>query len=161
MEPQLGKQLNDTQRQQVRDLLKEFEAVMKDLTGNTRLTEHRIETGSEKPVRLPPYRIPRAYRDAVQCELNEILLNDIIEPSTSEWAAPVVQSKKRDGCLGYRRINEVTQTDSYRIPRIDEIIDQLGKATFLTTLDLAWGYWQVPVALEHRKKTAFITSYGL
>ena len=89
----------------------------------------------------------------------------IIEPSTSEWAAPVVLAKKKDGslriCVDYRRINEVTQTDSYPIPRVDEIIDQLGKAKFITTLDLAWGYWQVPVAPEHRKKTAFVTSYGL
>ena len=61
-----------------------------------------------------------------------MLRNDIIEPSTSEWSAPVVLAKKRDGslriCVDYRRINEVTQTDSYPIPRVDEIIDQPGKA---------------------------------
>ena len=51
----------------------------------------------------------------------------------------------------------MTQTDSYPIPRMDEIIDQLGKAKFITTLDLA----SVPVAPEHRKKTIFVTSYGL
>ena len=84
MEPQLGKHLTGTQCQQVRDLLKELEVVVKDLPGKTRLTEHRIKTGSAKPVHLPPYRIPHAYRDAVQRELKEMLRNYIIEPSTSE-----------------------------------------------------------------------------
>ena len=76
MEPQLGQQLTGTQCQQVRDLIKEFEGVVRDLPGKTRLTEHRIETGSARPVRLPPYRIPHAYRDAVQRELKEMLRND-------------------------------------------------------------------------------------
>ena len=41
------------------------------------------------------------------------------------------------------------------------MIDQLGKAAFITTLDLTRGYWQVPVAKDDRHKTAFITPYGL
>ena len=96
VEPQLGQQLTGIQCQQV---IKEFEGVVRDLPGKIRLTEHRIETGSAMPVRFPPYRIPHAYLDAVQRELKEMLRNDIIEPSTSEWAAPVVLAKKRDGYL--------------------------------------------------------------
>ena len=92
-----------------------------------------------------------------------MLRNDI--HLTCEWAAPVVLAKKRDGslriCVDYRRINEVAQMDSYpiHVPHVDEIIDQLEGYKFTTTLDLAWGYWQVPVVHEHRKKTAFVTSY--
>ncbi|KAL5510823.1 hypothetical protein EMCRGX_G006429 [Ephydatia muelleri] len=95
--------------------------------------------------------------------LKEMLRNDI--HLTCEWAAPVVLAKKRDGslriCVDYRWINEVAQMDSYpiHVPHVDEIIDQLEGYKFTTTLDLAWGYWQVPVVHEHRKKTAFVTSY--
>ncbi len=47
------------------------------------------------------------------------------------------------------------------MPRIDELIDKLGEAKYLTTLDLTKGYWQVPVAPDARPKTAFTTPYGL
>ena len=47
------------------------------------------------------------------------------------------------------------------MPRIDELIDQLGKARYLSTLDLARGYWQVSVASKSQPLTAFITYFGL
>ena len=47
------------------------------------------------------------------------------------------------------------------MPRIDELIDQLGQAKYATTLDLTRGYWQVPVAVEAREKTACVTPFGL
>ena len=55
----------------------------------------------------------------------------------------------------------MTQVDAYPMPRIDDILDQIGQARYITTLDLARGYWQVPVAEEDRHKTAFTTPLGL
>lgn len=48
--------------------------------------------------------------------------------------------------------------DAYPMPRTDELLDKLGSAQYITTLDLARGYWQVPLAERDRTKTAFITS---
>ena len=114
--------------------------------------EHKIDTGSACPVRLPPYRLPHAYRSDIHQELQEMLAQ-IIKPSTSEWAAPIVLVKK-DGslrlCVDYHRRNSASLTDAYPMPRIDNMIDQLGKASFITTLDLTQGYWQVPVANDDR-----------
>ena len=45
--------------------------------------------------------------------------------------------------------------------RFEELIDSLGKAKYLSTLDLAKGYWQVPVAEEDQPTTAFTTPFGL
>ena len=101
----------------------------------------------------------------MQEELKEMLQNDIIKPSSSEWAAPIVLVKKKDGslrlCVDYRRLNSVSQTDTYPMPRIDDLIDQLGKAKYITTRDLTRGYWQVPVAKADQHKTAFTTPFGL
>ena len=73
--------------------------------------------------------------------------------------------KKKDDtirlCVDYRRLNVMTQVDAYPMPRIDDILDQVGQARYITTLDLAKGYWQVPVAEEDHPKTAFITPRGL
>ena len=57
-------------------------------------------------------------------------------------------------------LNQVTKADAYPIPRVEELIDHLGKAKFITALDLTKGYWQVPMESSNRKKTAFITPFG-
>ena len=89
----------------------------------------------------------------------------IIEPSTSEWASPVVLVKKKDGalrlCVDYRKLNGASLSDAYPMPRIDELIDRLGHARYITTLDLTRGYWQVPLAESANSKSAFATPFGL
>ena len=130
------------------------------------MIQHRIKTReTTQPIRQLPYRIPFAYRAAVDEELKNMLEEGVIEPSTSEWAAPMVIVKKRDGtlhiCVDYRKLNGETEIDAYPMPRIDDILDQVGQATYFTTLDLAHGYWQVPVKEEDRPKTAFTTPGGL
>ena len=81
-----------------------------------------------------------------------MLKQGIIEPASSEWALLIVIIKKKDDtirlCVDYRRLNPMTQVDAYPMPRIDDILDQVGQARYITTLDLAKGYWQVPVAEE-------------
>lgn len=64
--------------------------------GRTALAEHRIDSEAAKPIKckLPPYRIPHAYRELVDAELREMLASDIIKPSKSEWAAPIVVVQK-------------------------------------------------------------------
>ena len=57
------------------------------------------------------------------------------------------------------RLNAVTKVDAYLMPKIDDFIDGLGKASLITTLDLT-GYWQIHVAEKDRCKTAITTPFG-
>ena len=147
------------------NILEKYETVFRDLPGHTSLTEHHIPTDQCAPVRRPPYRIPQAFRDEVNCELQKMLEHGIIEHSTSDWASPLVAVQKKDGslrlCVDYRRVNAISKLDAYPMPRVEDLIDKVGNATFISTLDLTKGYWQVPVASEDRAKTAFITPNGL
>jgi len=80
-------------------------------------------------------------------------------------ASPVVLVRKRDGshrfCVDYRELNSVTRPDTFPLPRIDDLLDQLGKARYFSTLDLAAGYWQIKVHPNSQEKTAFVTHEGL
>ena len=60
-------------------------------------------------------------------------------------------------CVDYQRLNAMTQVDVYPMPRIDGILDQVDQIRYITTLDLAKGYWQISVAEEGHPKTVFIT----
>ena len=164
-EPIVSEQLSEAQKNELLKLLQEFSDVLSSHPGRTKMAEHKVMTTSNSSVRLPPYRLPYAYRDVVQKEIHEMLEAGIIEPSDSEWAFPVVLARKKDGalrlCIDYRWLNAVSQADSYPMPRVDELIDRLGKAKYITTLDLTRGYWQVPMAETSRHLTAFTTPFGL
>ena len=161
----INEQLEDSQKIELLALLKEFDDVLQNTPGKTNLVEYRIHTDSAPPLRLPAYRLPYAYRDRVKKELDDMLKLGIIEPSASEWASPMVVVAKKDGalriCVDFRRLNAISKYDAYPMQRIDELVDKLGKARFVTTVDLTKGYWQVPIAEEDKPKTAFTTPFGL
>lgn len=164
-DPNIGDQLSSEQREDLRKLLTKFEKVFDEKPGQTTLAEHRIQIGDHTAIRLPPYRLPHAYKDAVQKEIKEMLASKIIESSESEWAAPLVPVKKKDNtirlCVDYRKLNAITKVDPYPMPRVDDMIDEVGNAKYISTLDLTKGYWQVPVSEKDRPKTAFVTPFGL
>ena len=163
--PQIGQQLSPEQLNEMQATLTEFAEVLSSKPGRTTVTEHKIAVGEAKPVRLPLYRLPHAYRDAVRNELQQMERDGFIERSSSDWAAPIVLVPKKDGslrmCVDYRRLNSLSQADAYPMPQVDDLIDRLGDAKFITTLDLSRGYWQVPLSEEAKPKTAFTTLYGL
>ena len=139
-QPVIDEQLEKNQHTQLQELLTEFKDILSNQPGKTNVTEHTIETGDAHPIRLQPYRLPYAYTDKVRQELKDMEESGIIEPSASNWAAPIVLVKKKDGtlriCVDYRKQNSQSRGYAYPMPRIDELIDRLGQAKFVTTLDI-------------------------
>ena len=104
--PKVSDQLTNDQSEDLKMLITEFPEVWSGTPSKTDKMEHNIMTGTAKPIRLPAYRLPHAYRDEVKKELDEMLRNGVIEPSNSEWSAPIVLVPKKDGslriCVDYR-----------------------------------------------------------
>ena len=133
--------------------------------GLIKATEHRIKLKpGAKPVRLNPYQMGPRSREKIREQVDKMTQPDIIEPSSSEWASPIVLVPKPHGssrfCIDYRQLNERTVRDAYPLPRMDDCLDSLGEAYFFSTLDCNAGYWQIPVALEDRHLTTFICHSG-
>ena len=131
--------------------------------GETNWTEMHINTGDAVPKKQPVRRVPFAVRQEVAKQLAKE--EGVIQPSSSPLASAIVLVRKKDGtlriCVDYRQLNSVTKLDTFSLPRIDDLLDQLGNAKYFTTLDLAAGYWQIRVADDSIEKTAFITHGGL
>ena len=85
--------------------------------------------------------------------------------SKSPWASPCILVPKEDGssrlCTDYRKVNGVTVKDSYPLPLIDDLIDSVGKAKYLTKIDLLKGYYQIGLTERAKLISAFITPFGL
>ena len=129
--------------------------------GTTTLAEHTIKTGDQAPIRQPLRRMLFSLRAQVHNLIKEMLSQGVVVPSASPWASPVVLVRKKDGgmrfCVDYRRLNRATKLDELPLPRIDDTLDMLAGARYFTTLDMASGYWQVPMESTSQEKTAFIT----
>eukprot|EP01054_Gregarina_sp_Poly1_P005646 Gregarina_sp_Poly_1__5645@NODE_297_length_9827_cov_119_211168_g245_i1_p4_GENE_NODE_297_length_9827_cov_119_211168_g245_i1NODE_297_length_9827_cov_119_211168_g245_i1_p4_ORF_typecomplete_len370_score15_31RVT_1/PF00078_27/3_2e18DUF1177/PF06675_11/0_38_NODE_297_length_9827_cov_119_211168_g245_i178838992 len=125
----------------------------------------KIDTGDSKPIAVKRARLPPALLKPLRQELDRLLALGIITPSKSPWAARPRIVSKPDGtirlCGNYIPLNNKTIKYRYPLPRIDDIIDKLGSYSWFITLDLASGFWQIPLDLESRQKTAFITPFGL
>ena len=95
-------------------------------------------------------------KDLLQ-EIRTWLDQGIITPSSSPWSSPVVLVRKPDGslrlCVIYTGLNKVTTPDPYPIPRIDDLIDQLNIAKYLTKIDLSKGFLQIPLTAFRPGKT--------
>ena len=64
-------------------------------------------------------------------------------------------------CIDFRKVNGVARTDSYPIPRVDDCIDKIGHAKYVSKFDLMKGYWQVPLSRQAQELSAFVTRNGL
>ena len=104
-------------------------------------------------------------RQQVSKQPEKMQQDSAIQPSCSPWSIPVIMVRKRDGthrfCVDYRGLNSVTKADTFLLPRIDDLLDQLEGMRCFSTLDLASGFWQIQVEPSSREKTAFVTPHGL
>ena len=153
--------LSEAQRTELVDLIHSFPSLFGDTPSCTQVLEHNIDVGEAKPIKQHFYPVNAEKRVLLAAEIGYMLSNGIAEPSSSAWASPCVLVPKPDKmqrfCTDYRKVNSVTKPDSYPLPRMDDCVDQVGSARFISKFDLLKGYWQVPLSQRAWEISAFVT----
>ena len=130
----------------------------------THLAEHLIVTGEARPVKAKGMRVSPQAEQSINTQVRQMLRNGIIRPSNSPWCSRVILVEKKDGTMrfavDYRSLNNETKRYSYLLPEVRDILDKLHGSKYYSSLDGASAYWSIPVAEQHREKTAFITPRG-
>lgn len=135
----------------------------------TNQIKHEIRTTDDKPIFTKSYRYPHAQKIEVREQIGKMLEQGIIRHSNSPWSSPVwIVPKKLDASgnqkwrivIDYRKLNEKTIKDRYPLPNITDLLDQLGKCKYFSTIDLCSGFHQIQVEEKDTPKTAFTVENG-
>lgn len=152
---------------EIQQLLQEYQDIFKEPTAlpPVRGAEHSIHLKTDSvPFTMQAYRYPYLQRKEIEKMVEEMMNLGIIQASSSPFASPVLLVKKKDGswrfCVDYRKLNAITVKDSYPIPLIDDLLDELGKARVFSKIDLRAGYHHIRVKDEDVHKTAFVVASG-
>ncbi|GET52315.1 DDE-type integrase/transposase/recombinase [Rhizophagus irregularis DAOM 181602=DAOM 197198] len=157
------KDLEKLQEKELKDLVKEYEDICiygDKKISKTNIVKCNIRLKDETPINQKAYRESTENREIIKREIDKMLKEEIIQESCSPWSSPVVIVNKKTGdkrfCIDFRKINQMTITDAYPLPRIDDLLEKFRVAKWFTTIDLASGYWQIEMEEEDKEKTAFI-----
>lgn len=163
----VGPKVSDEQKETLLQLLNKYRdcfALNMQELGLTNVSEMTIRLSDNTPVNYRPYRLPFSERAKVREMIGELMANDIVRESNSPYSSPIVLVRKKNNeyrlCVDYRALNKKTIKDSYPMPVIDDQLDRLSGNSWFTSLDLASGYYQIPVSEQSRQFTAFVTPDG-
>lgn len=127
--------------------------------GRTHLMTHVIDTGNAKPFKSRQYNMSPYVMEKLKEEINKMLDLGVIRKSSSPWSSPVVMVRKKNGeyrfCFDGRALNAVTTPDRYPLPLLNNILNSLRNARYISSIDLAKAFWQIPLDESSRPKTAF------
>ena len=158
-------------REELKNLITQYSDIfcLKDepLSMNNFYTQN-INVSDTSPVYIPNYKTIHSQSEEIETQIRKMLSDKIIEPSISPFNNPILlvpkksidDSKKWRLVVDFRQLNKKILADKFPLPRIDTILDQLGRAKYFSTLDLMAGFHQIPLDENSRKCTAFSTQSG-
>ncbi len=143
------KHLEPSKREDLKKVIGDYKHLFPDVPSRTGMIYDVEIEHTANPIKQHPYRLNPLKQKYLQQEIDYLLANDFIEPSNSNWSSPCILVPKPDGsyrmCTDYRKVNNITKSDSFPIPRMEDCIDRIGNAKYVTKFDLLKGFWQVPL----------------
>ena len=159
--------LSVAQKTKIRTLVSEYRDFFTQNPKKLKLVtnmHHCIVTNETLSVRRKPYHFQHAWHSEVDKQIQEMLDNGIIRPSSSPWNSPIILVKKKDDLMrflcDFRDLTDVKKKNSHPLPHIPDVIDRMHGSQFWTTLDAASAYWSMPLNKPDKEKTAFLVPRG-
>lgn len=161
--------LTDGKKYKILHLMKKHEIVFarnKFDVGTVQNHEAQIKLLEYKYVSKKPYRCSIPDQKEIESQVTKLLDTQLIEESSSPFAAPVTLAyKKEDGrrsrlCIDFRELNKLVVPEPQPFPRIEDIIIKAGNCEWFSTFDINSAFWSIPIRKKDRKKTAFVTQSG-
>ncbi|GFT90322.1 retrovirus-related Pol polyprotein from transposon 297 [Trichonephila clavipes] len=127
----------------------------------------RVNLTSDLPIYQRAYRTSATSEAEINKQIQNLLAAGLIKESNSCYSSPVTLAYKRDEkqktrlCIDYRKLNAICKTHVEPLSRIDSLLDKLNSVEFFSKLDLASGYWHIPLHDKDKEKLAFVTTEGL
>jgi hypothetical protein len=117
------------------------------------------------PRRVKPYRLSRLETESLQKELDKFLKLGIIEKAGySDWSSPLIMLKKKDGTYrivaDFRYLNSQSQIMNYPLTNIDDLLDKLNEADWMSCFDLRSGFFQARLSSSSQPLTTVVCSLG-
>lgn len=124
----------------------------------------KIHLTSEVPFYCSPRRLSYQEKEEVSKVVDDLLSQQIIRPSNSPYASPIVLVRKKNGeirmCIDYRSLNKITVRDNFPLPLIDDCLEYLDGKQCFSILDLKNGFHQIPMDANSIPYTSFVTPQG-
>lgn len=153
--------LPDDSVKDVQKVIECYADLFSDAPSQTGILSHDIDVNDHPPIKQHAYRVNPVKRAAMLSEVEYLVDHGLAEPSSSPWSSPCILVPKPDNtfrfCTDFRKVNAITKPDSFPLPRMEDCVDRVGAAKFVTKLDLLKGYWQVPLTSRAAEISAFVT----
>lgn len=161
--------LNLEQKTEINELIEEYKHIFaKDKydVGTVKDYEARIDLIIDKYCCKRPYRCTIEDKKEIESQVSKLLEKKLIEESYSPFAAPVTLAfKKEEGkkarlCIDFRDLNKIVVPQSQPFPMIEDLMVKTRGCRYFSTLDINSAFWSIPLRIEDRRKTAFVTQEG-
>lgn len=167
--------LTDVQRNELLQILDCYPEIFAEKPGFCNLVEHEIVTVSNfVPKRSKPYKVPEALKAEVDRQIEVLLKDRFIRPSTSPMTSPIVcvlkktKNTQQNGiavtgkpevriAVDYRYLNSYTQSYPFPVPDQEQVLAAIGNFKVISVFDLKSGYHQTAIKKEHVWLSAFVT----
>ncbi|GFW31557.1 hypothetical protein TNCV_4419921 [Trichonephila clavipes] len=163
-ESQLQLKLSPSQIDELKQVITKIKDVFSPDPGMTHLMRMDIELILDKPIKTKPYRMSPRQINILREEIKRLLELLVIEIGQSDYTSPLilVESPNKDPrpCVDYRRLNEITRAEFFPLPNMEEIVEKVSAAPYVTVMDLSKGYFQIPLTPRAQRYAAFVTPFG-
>lgn len=157
------------QQSEISELIEKYKSVFaKDKydVGTVRDYEAHIDLMVDKYCYKRPYRCSAEDRKEIEKQISQLLQENLIEESYSPFAAPVTLAYKKEDakktrlCIDFRELNKIIVPQSQPFPLIEDLMTKTVNCKYFSTFDINSAFWAIPLKIQDRYKTAFVTQEG-